>query len=134
MELKIKSLIALLLVPALLVGCANHRTAEKMEDLSSYFKDLATAIDGHIKFGDGSSMTNEQLITTALQGNPAWQTALEGYDIKLIVEGKNSMIMLCQENIALIEDTGCTENIDKKHWTSNNNHCEFTLNLTELCI
>ncbi|MCU8024391.1 hypothetical protein RJP56_17625 [Shewanella baltica] len=116
-------------------GCqANDNKPEIMYDYASRLKTIASGVDGLVKFGDGQSLSNEELLLKAVNGKNELLQFPEGYSLSVRVIGNNSEVMLCSNERALIEDTGCTAKSDLHHWQAETAvSCDFTLNLSDLC-
>lgn len=128
-----------------LTSCATHTgyPEEVMYDMASILKDVTQAVDGEIKFGDTAGLTNDEIIRNATASNPTLLTrlpelALEGnlsdYRILSEFQGNNAVMLICDGDIALMEDAGCNSAFDKIHWNSPQpNSCEIKLVATDVC-
>ena len=116
-------------------GCqANDNKSEIMYDYDSRLKTIASGVDGLVKFGDGQSLSKDELLLKAVNGKTELLQFPEGYSLSVRIIGNDSEIMLCNNEGALIEDTGCTAKSDLHHWQSATVvPCEFTLKLSDLC-
>lgn len=124
---------ALILVP----GCNGYEKTsdpEKMYDIASGLKDVATSVDGLVKFGNGKSLTESELILEAVNQNRSRLNIFQGFELHVKIEGNNSSLLLCKGDEAMIEDTGCTPESDLNHWRSASAAaCEFTIDLQAIC-
>lgn len=116
-------------------GCqANDNEVENMYDYASRIKTIASGVDGLVKYGNGKSLLNNELLLKAVNGQSEKLQFPHDYSLLIKVVGNNSEVMLCRNEKALIEDTGCTAKSDLHHWkTQESPPCEFTLNLDDLC-
>jgi len=129
------------LIPLLFIvssaGCGNTANAnnpENMSDLASQLKDISASVDGTLKFSTETFTDSQSLLMTAINGEKKRLSPFEKYQLKIIVQGKNAVLLLCKENILLIEDAGCTTKSDIQHWKSTIQlPCDITLNTKELC-
>lgn len=132
---KISVLAGVLLVS--LLGCnsfASDTDPEAIYDLASRMKHVATSVDGLVKFGDGKTLSKEELLLAAVKNDPTKLEFLDGYTTNIKVEGNNTAILLCKDETAVIEDTGCTAESDVHHWKADQPvACSFTLNLDQVC-
>lgn len=129
--------ITYLLTAFTLIGCNSHAAKydpEVMYDLASHLKDVAESVDGLVKFGGGKAMSNDQLIIAATETYPERRELFDQYNLLIKVEGDNAALLLCESNVALIEDAGCTAISDVQHWKSDQIlPCEFTIDVSVIC-
>ncbi|MGO2128820.1 MAG: hypothetical protein ACTH4U_08780 [Pseudoalteromonas prydzensis] len=58
----------------------------------------------------------------------------EGYQLKVFIQDKNAVLLLCEDDVLLIEDAGCTAQSDIQHWQSTHQQaCEITLDTNQVC-
>jgi hypothetical protein len=125
-----------IIVSMLIVGCSasNPYNDEKMYDLASQFKDLSQTVDGAIKFGEVAIDTGQQALERVSVEQPDKVAPFAEYVIKVELQGDNAVLLLCDDNIALIEDAGCNAVLDKVYWqVLNPNSCVITLDSHQLC-
>ncbi|KXJ54829.1 MAG: hypothetical protein AXW15_08100 [Neptuniibacter sp. Phe_28] len=125
-----------IIVSMLIVGCSasNPYNDEKMYDLASQFKDLSQTVDGAIKFGEVTIETGQQALESVSVEQPDKVAHFAEYVIKVELQGDNAVLLLCDDNIALIEDAGCNAVLDKVYWqVLNPNSCVITLDSHQLC-
>lgn len=125
-----------IIVSMLIVGCSasNSYNDEKMYDLASQFKDLSQTVDGAIKFGEVAIETGQQALERVSVEQPDKVAPFAEYVIKVELQGDNAVLLLCDDNIALIEDAGCNAVLDKVYWqVLNPNSCVITLDSHQLC-
>ncbi|WP_221274596.1 hypothetical protein [Thaumasiovibrio subtropicus] len=105
-----------------------------MQPLSEQVHQLSTRITNDLHFANHDELTQEMLLQTALRDHPAARQAFEPYTLLLDVQETNAVILVCEDNHALLEDAGCNKNFDRHHWQSIPlPTCEFTLNTLDLC-
>lgn len=124
------------LVALLSVGCSASKqyNDEKMYDLASQFKDLAQTVDGSIKFGETVIENGDNALEIVSIGQPDKVAPFAKYTIKVDVQGDNAVLLLCDADIALIEDAGCNAVLDKIYWkNATQNSCSFTIDSHQLC-
>ncbi len=125
-----------IIVSMLIVGCSasNPYNDEKMYDLASQFKDLSQTVDGAIKFGEVAIETGQQALERVSIEQPDKVAPFAEYVIKVELQGDNAVLLLCDDNTALIEDAGCNAVLDKVYWqVLNPNSCVITLDSHQLC-
>jgi|GEM_PF-825708 len=107
---------------------------ERRGDLASQLKDLANHVDGHVKFGNGANMSSDDLLAEIYKNRPQLQTSFATFNIKIKVEDGHSAVLLCDAHRELLEDSGCTANIDANYWQQEvSQSCEFKLDLAMIC-
>lgn len=79
-------------------------------------------------------LTGAELVRLATEHDPRLLTPVKGYIVIARVEGRNSSVLVCQNNRSLLEDAGCTAEADIHRWQ----HvpllpCGFSLDLAALC-
>ena len=130
--------IALIITIILSVGCtslANAPDPEKMADLASHLKDISAAVDGTLKFSSQAYTDPQTLLMAAINNNRNKLIPFEDYQLKVIIEGKNAVLLVCKDSVLLIEDAGCTAQSDIQHWHSSaQKACEITLNSNQVCL
>lgn len=126
----------LLILSMLTAGCAVSKpyNDEKMYDLASQFKDLAQTVDGSIKFGDVMIDSGAQALEIVSTEQPDKVAPFVKYTIKAEMQGDNAVLLLCEEDVALIEDAGCNAVLDKVYWNElKSNSCVITLQSNQVC-
>ena len=129
--------LTLILVIVLSVGCsslANAHDPEKMTDLASQLKDISAAVDGTLKFSTKTYTDPQALLMAAINSNKNKLTPFEDYQLKVFIQDKNAILLLCEDDILLIEDAGCTAPSDIQHWQSTDTQaCKVTINASKIC-
>lgn len=128
-----------------LTSCVTHArySEEVMYDIASILKDATQAIDGELKFGDTIGLTSEEIIENATSSNSeklaklpelAKQANISDYRILSEFQDDNAVMLICDGNIALMEDVGCNAAFDKIYWNSPQpNTCKIKLNAAAIC-
>ncbi|MDP4983256.1 hypothetical protein [Pseudoalteromonas tunicata] len=129
--------IILVLTIFLSVGCnklANAHDPEKIIDLASQLKDIAAAVDGTLKFSAQQYVTSQALLLAAINNDETKLEPFKGYELKIEIQDNHAILLLCEHDVVLIEDAGCTAQSDVQHWQSTaNKACEVTLNASQIC-
>lgn len=128
-----------------LTSCATQArySDEVMYDIASILKDVNQAVDGELKFGDTAGLTSEEIIEIAtssisekLAKLPELAKDANVVDYRILFEFQedNAVTMICDGNIALMEDVGCNAAFDKVYWNSpQSNTCEIKLDAAAIC-
>lgn len=128
--------ITMLIVSVMVSGCSSTKSYDdaKMYELATQFKDLAQTVDSTIKFGDVPVQNGEQALNLVLKEQPNKISPFIGYNIKVEMQGNNAVMLLCDHDIALIEDAGCNAEIDAVYWKQTKpNSCVITLESSQVC-
>lgn len=118
------------------IACANkpdEYEPERMTDLASQLKDIATALDGTLKFSNKHYTDEKQLLQDAINNDANRLAPFNQYQLHVIIDKNNAALLLCDNNTLLIEDAGCTAQSDVQHWRQPNNECKATLALSQIC-
>jgi len=120
---------------SLSVGCTTIQyNDEEMYDLASEFKDLSQPVDGYLKFSDMEFKDGAELLDLVSKEYPNKVDDFVGYDIKVDIQSDNAVLLLCDEDIALIEDVGCNAKVDQILWKNiQRNSCEFKIEASKIC-
>ncbi|OAN13134.1 hypothetical protein A3K86_15850 [Photobacterium jeanii] len=127
-------LISLFFILTLVTGCAGKYEPDEMYPMASKFKDLSQLIDGLVKFSN-TPITTESQARRQLQAEyPEQLKEFRDYDLRIDIQGKNTVLLLCDGNTALFEDAGCNGSFEYHHWKKNYSQaCEFTINTSKVC-
>lgn len=129
--------ITLIIIIILSVGCTsltNTHEPEEMADLASQLKDIAAAVDGTLKFSSDPLTDPKKLLITAIKGDKKRLDPFKNYQLKVITQDKNAVLLLCDQEVLLIEDAGCTAKSDLQHWQQSKvRACEVTIKTNLIC-
>lgn len=127
--------IFVILMVSLSVGCTtNQYNDEEMYDLASELKDLSQTVDGYLKFSDMEFKDGAELLDLVSKEYPNKVDDFVGYDVKVDIQSDNAVLLLCDEDIALIEDVGCNAKVDQILWKNiQRNSCEFKIEASKIC-
>ncbi|CAM3049028.1 hypothetical protein [Pseudoalteromonas distincta] len=120
----------------LLSGCytSKNNNPEVMADLASQLKDIASAVDGTLKFSETPYSSTDELLKAAVNNDLSKLTPFNEYTFIVDVQDDNAVLLLCDADTALIEDAGCTAQSDIQHWKSGAlQQCKITINAQQLC-
>ena len=107
---------------------------ETMYDVASHLKDVSQAVDGEIKFGDIANLTHAQIIQQAMASDPQKLDALKPYQLQLAIQGDHAVMLLCDNDVALMEDAGCNAAFDTPYWQDpKSDTCSVRLDAQTVC-
>lgn len=126
-----------LLILFVLSGChANGAdTSEEMFVLGSALTKLSAAAESAVRYkAPPSSLTDRELLVFATRHNPSLLTPFEDYMLHVLREDRHAVVLVCTKDgqKALIEDAGCSAELDARHWESDM-ACGFTVKPTVVC-
>ncbi len=93
---------------------------------------LTYAVQGEIMRG---AAPGDDLLALACGRDPALCAAVSEFHTSVKQDGDNAVLLLCTRDggRALLEDIGCTPQIDFKPWEKDDLPCVFTLNAADVC-
>lgn len=132
--------LAVLLV-AVLTGCATlspeQKHAEEMLTAASALTKVAAAAEASARYGNPpENLTDVEFLQFATAHDPALLQPFAKYQLKSIRKERHAVILLCSADgvVALVEDAGCTAQVDRHHWQSAPTPpCAFTLEPAKIC-
>ena len=127
------ALIVLLLLP---LQADAQRIKFTMCPLASDLTRLAKAVDVYVADTPAAgSLRDEELLESATRHDPSLLTPFFSYYVGVQVEGRNSSVLVCTRDrkAGLLEDAGCSPEMDAHLWSDSSHLCGFTLNLSAVC-
>lgn len=114
---------------------AQDVSEETVYTLASAMTKLSAAVDVYVaEKAPFQSQDDEAIIISSVQHDPSLLTPFKPYLLKLRIEGRNSVVMLCTANgdRSLIEDAGCKVGVERRHYPQVM-PCTFTLSPSAEC-
>jgi len=58
-----------------------------------------------------------------------------GFTLRALWRDRRGIVLVCTADgkVRLLEDAGCTAELDKHHWRETESACEFSINVAEAC-
>ena len=114
---------------AFLVGCSICPPPER-----DYYKEgialskLSAAVESTVRYKNPpKELSNEDLLELSTQHDPSLRKPFEHYLVKILSENRHAILLVClDEETAILEDAGCTKELDKHHWKESA-PCQFSL-------
>lgn len=131
--------IILISTTLLVSGCFQSFADEQEEMLimASALTKLSSAVESTIRYKNPpSDATDDELLELSTQHDPGLLTPFEGYKIRLMDKDRHAVVLICtlDENQALLEDAGCSAELDAHHWDMPTLHeCGFSLDMDKIC-
>jgi hypothetical protein len=120
-------------------GCrfVQKQSQEEMFVSAAAMKRLSAAVESSVRYKDvPEELRDYELLEKATENNPQLLKGFENFSLKAIIVNKHSIVLMCdaQGKLALIEDTGCTGEVDALHWQNDAPQpCDFTLDISAVC-
>ncbi len=127
---------AVALAGLLLLGCASQPREREINHLASALTKLAAAVDASIRFKrPAENLTEDQLLEFSTAHDPALLQPFQRMNIRVLRDGRSSAVLICEANTGkpLLEDAGCTAEMDVRRWEQPARRCKFSLNLRRTC-
>lgn len=129
-------LLSILVSVLVLVGCAQGAPYddEIMYDHASELKDIVQAVDGEVKFGANNGLSSDAIIQKVREAHPNAFNSFAPYSLEFAISGDDAVVLMCDGNVGLIEDAGCTAKVDRVLWIEPRlDSCRFELDTSQIC-
>lgn len=120
-------------------GCALTQDGVQSEEMyvrASALTKLSTAVESMVRYKNPSaSWTDSELLTAATAHDPQLLSNLSPYKLLVLTQNRHAVVLLCTTSgdRALLEDAGCTGQLDRHHWQSQYVPCAFTVSAVQVC-
>lgn len=130
----------LLALTCLTVWCslatAQAFTEEDMLIKASALTKVAVATESAARYKDPSpDLSEREFIEFSTQHDPSLLEPFAGFTLRARWRDRRSIVLVCTADgkVRLLEDAGCTAELDKHHWRETESACEFSINVGEVC-
>jgi len=110
---------------------------EDMFIAAASLKRLAATVESSVRYKDiPAELKDYALLEKATENNPQLLKGFENFSLRAIAVNKHSIVLVCDAKgqQALIEDTGCTGEVDVLHWQGETpKPCDFTIDVNVVC-
>lgn len=110
--------------------CETEARYEK----ASIFSDLVQKVAAEYAFSDVSELSIDDVIDEVASTDENYKIILRQFNIQTKIENGNISMMMCDGNELIIEDAGCTAKVERVLACGERPACEFTLELSNLCM
>ncbi len=127
----------------LALGCPHPRPpviaghdVGQMEELGDRLLYLTAKVQASAALGTLPDGSDQERIAFATRNDPQVRTPFEHYRLRVAQDDGNAAVLVCTPDgeQALLEDLGCTPQLDVKHWRQPNPPaCAFTVDLHDAC-
>ena len=129
------------LLAAVLTGCATltpeQKHAEEMLTAASALTKVAAAAEASVRYGNPpENLSDAEFLQFATAHDPVLLQPFSKYLLISMRKNRHAIVLMCSGDgaIALIEDAGCTAQVDRYHWQSAPvPSCNFTLEPAKIC-
>ena len=110
---------------------------EAMLIKASQLTKLSIVVESTVRYKNPPADLDEQsLLKLATQHDPQLLENFSGFKVRVLSKKHHSIVLICTEDgqRRLLEDAGCTPELDQHYWRdSQNQPCEFTVSTETLC-
>lgn len=123
----------------LLAGCASASqpiNSESMLIKASELSKLSKVLEGFVRYENyPDDISDQDLLMKATQHDPSLLKPFSGYVLKVNRMSKHASVLVCnaEGTRGLLEDAGCSYELDKHLWESENNACVFSVSIEDVC-
>ncbi len=120
-------------------GCSTIRTSheESMLMEASRLTKLSSAVEATVRYeADVHTLSETEILQQATAHDITLLSSFQHRLLRVKVENRHALVLVCTKDghRGLIEDAGCSAAADKHLWMSPSAPCEFTLQVTEVCL
>jgi hypothetical protein len=127
------------LLLAVIAACGFTR--EKVDSSEMYVRasaltKLAAAMESYIRYDHPlASLSEAELLAEGTKHNPGLLTNMGEYRIRVLSRDRHAVILMCTKagDRALLEDAGCTGELEVHHWKNGDVPCEFSVSVASVC-
>lgn len=117
-----------------LTGCSGFWAGDeaRFDQKAIELRRLGSAVQGELWRG---ALPDADLLELACARDPDLCEPFKAESMLVFVEGHHVALMLCdrERKYAIIEDTPCTPETDRRAWEEKKSPCTFTLDIETLC-
>lgn len=118
-------------------GCATGPTEQTdvMYQLATELTRLAAPVEATVRYDNPpAAMSDQELLKKATEYDPALLTPFKDYKVLVLRGHRHAVLLVCtQDGKALLEDAGCTGQLESHRWQGQDRRCEFTLDINQVC-
>ncbi len=128
-----------MLVLSVSLSCIAAKAVDpdEMYQKAAALTKLSAAAESAARYGDiPDNIDDREFLNRATVHDKSLLEPFGNYKLRVLRQDKHAIILVCNRegNIGLLEDAGCTAELDKHLWQENPSRpCEFTLTVGEVC-
>lgn len=115
---------------------AQTPNEEEMLITASALTKVAAAAESAARYKEPpADLSEQEFLTFATSHDPSLLEPFTGYQLRALRKDRRSVVLVCSADgaIRLLEDAGCTAELDRHHWREPDSPCEFSINVAEVC-
>lgn len=124
----------------LIVWCslasAQAVTEEDMLVKASALTKVTVAAESAARYKDPSpDLSEREFLEFSTRHDPSLLEPFAGFTLRALWRDRRGLVLVCTADgkVRLLEDAGCTAELDKHHWRETESACEFSINVAEIC-
>lgn len=132
-------IVLMISITLMLTGCVTKSPSpqEKMYTLASALTKLSAAVEATVRYDNpDQNLSDEELLELSTEHDVSLREPFREYSVKILRDNRHAIVLVCTKDAtkALLEDAGCTAEIESHHWLPKElPDCAFTLS-NEVCI
>lgn len=97
---------------------------------------VAAAAESAVRYKDPpTDLSEQEFLDFSTQHDPSLLEPFSAYQLRAMRKDRRAVVLVCSTDgaIRLLEDAGCTAQLDRHHWRSPDSPCEFSIEPAEIC-
>lgn len=136
------SMRGIIFLAVFVAGCAGLPTEEQAREgemliAASALTKVAAAAEASVRYSNPpENLSDEEFLIYATAHDPVLLQPFAKYRLKALRQDRHAVVLVCSADgvVALIEDAGCTAQLDRHHWKkAPPPSCDFTIKPGLLC-
>lgn len=118
------------------VATAQVVTEDEMLVKASALTKVAAAAESAARYKDPSpDLSEREFLEFSTQHDPSLLEPFAGFMLRAMWRDRRGIVLVCSADgtIRLLEDAGCTAELDKHHWREQQSPCEFSIDIAGTC-
>lgn len=115
---------------------AQTPSEEEMLVKASALTKLAAATESAIRYKDPPpDLSEREFLEFSTRHDPSLLEPFTGLQLRALRKDRRSVVLVCTADgaIRLLEDAGCTAELDRHHWRAPSSPCEFSVDPEAAC-
>lgn len=118
------------------LATAQAVTEEDMLIKASALTKVAVAAESAARYKDPSpDLSEREFLEFSTRHDPSLLEPFSGFTLRALWRDRRGIVLVCTADgkVRLLEDAGCTAELDKHHWRETESACDFSINVAEVC-
>lgn len=115
---------------------AQAVTDEDMLVKASALTKVAVAAESAARYKNPPpNLSEREFLEFSTRHDPSLLEPFAGYTVRALWADRRGVVLICTADgaIRLLEDAGCTAELDKHHWRESESACEFSVDVADVC-